>query len=157
MLHRLLCAGGKAVDCNDIQVIAFAIIDSGHPIGANEALILRILQNLGIQCSETELRRELCYLEDKGVIRLDRVDGALWLVRLVGPATGITLGDAKIAVRPVAEAAQDEDVSPSHGRLRGTIRPGSGAREIGQRPLSAKPAKKPRRQVRSRRSGRVAA
>ena len=87
----------------DIRVIAFAAIDAGHPIGANESLILGVLRNVAIACSESELRRELCYLEDKGIIRLDRLDSAPWLARLVGPATGIAEGDAGTAARMLAK------------------------------------------------------
>ena len=76
----------------DIQIIAFAAIDAGHPIGVNESLILSVLGNVAVPCSEPELRRELCYLEEKGIIHLDRLDGSgRWRARLVGPATGISV------------------------------------------------------------------
>ena len=96
-------SGGEAADRKNIQVIAFAIIDAGHPIGANEFIILRVLQNLSIRCRVAELRRELCYLEGKGIIRIEREPLAPWRVRLVGPATGIAEGDAHTTTRAVAE------------------------------------------------------
>lgn len=85
----------------DIQIIAFAAINAGHPFGANEALILSVIRDVGLRCSEAELRRELGFLEDKGVIRLYRVDGAPWLARLVGPAIGISGDDANTAAKTV--------------------------------------------------------
>ena len=94
---------GKAADRKNIQVIAFAIIDAGHPIGANEFMILRVLQNLSIRCRVAELRRELCYLEGKGIIRIEREPLAPWRARLVGPATGIAEGDAYTAAKMLAE------------------------------------------------------
>ncbi len=97
----------------DIRVIAFAAIDAGHPIGANESLILRVLGNVAIACSESELRRELCYLEDKGIIRLDRLDGAPWLARLVGPATGIAEGNVYTAARMLAKVQHDARPRPA--------------------------------------------
>lgn len=63
-----------------IRAVVFAAVDASRPIGIFESLILAVLQGVLMQCSETELRRELCYLEKKGVIRLDRVGGAPWLV-----------------------------------------------------------------------------
>ena len=97
----------------DIQIIAFAAIDAGHPIGVNDSLILSVLGNVAVPCSESELRRELCYLEDKGVIRLHRVDGAPWLARLVGPATGIAEGDGHTAARSVAETPDGTKPRPA--------------------------------------------
>lgn len=106
-LDRLLALGrsrSKAIDLTwRVQVIAFAVIDAGHPIGANESMILSVLHNLSIRCSKAELRSELCDLEEKGIIRLERLDGAPWLARLVGPATGIAEGDGHTAARTAAE------------------------------------------------------
>ena len=87
-----------------IRAIAFAAIESSRPIAIWETTILSVLRGVPIQCRETELRRELCYLEDKGIIRLDRVDGAPWMARIVGPATGFAAGDPHIAARTVDEA-----------------------------------------------------
>jgi len=77
----------------EIQIIVFAVIDSARPIGVYEPLILSVLRDVSIQCSESQLRRELCYLEEAGVIRLDRVDDAPWRASLAGRATGIAEGD----------------------------------------------------------------
>lgn len=86
-----------------IRAVAFAAVDSSRPIGIFESLILCVLQGVPIQCSETELRRELCYLEKKGVIRIDRVDGAPWMARIAGPATDADRGDVHVDARTVAE------------------------------------------------------
>lgn len=89
---RLPGTGGDAwtrARRKSIRAVAFAAVDTSHPIGIFESLILAVLQGVPIQCSETELHRELCYLEKKGVIRLDRADGALWMASLAGPATGV--------------------------------------------------------------------
>lgn len=96
-------SGGEVADRKNIQVIAFAIIDAGHPIGANESMILSVLHNLSIRCSKAKLRSELCDLEEKGIIRLDREPLTPWRVRLVGPATGIAEGDAHTTTRVLAE------------------------------------------------------
>jgi hypothetical protein len=102
---KLSYSTGPHARRKDIQIIAFAVIDAGHPIGADESMILSVLRNVAIQCSETELRRELCYLEDKGIIYLDRLDGlGRWRARLAGLATGIAEGDTHIAARSVDEA-----------------------------------------------------
>lgn len=105
-LDRLMALGrSNAIELTwRVQVIAFAVIDAGHPIGANESMILNVLHNLSIRCSKAELRSELCDLEEKGIIRLARLGGAPWLARLVGPATGIVAeGGAHATTRAVAE------------------------------------------------------
>jgi hypothetical protein len=107
----------------DIELIAFAVIDAGHPIGANESLILSVLRNLSIKCSESELRRALCCIEDKGIIRLARVDGAPWTARrLAGPATGIAGGDVHTAARTVAEAPPGARPRPAGKAVRADSR-----------------------------------
>ncbi len=86
-----------------IRLIVVAILDNARPIGAFDSLILSVLRDISIQCSETELRRELRDLEHKGVIRLNRVNDMRWLACLAGPETSVAEGDAHIAARTIPE------------------------------------------------------
>ena len=89
----------------DIRIVAFAATDAGHPFGVSESVILSVLGNIGIQCSAAELRRELCYLDEKGIIRLHRLEGAPWMAQLVGPATGIAEHGSHAAASTFTETA----------------------------------------------------
>lgn len=96
---RLQGAGGNAADRagpariqtrarrKQIQEFAVAAIMAGRPFPVAESLILAVIQGMPIQCSETELRRELGYLEEKEVIHLDRIKGGPWLAWIAGQAT----------------------------------------------------------------------
>ena len=46
------------------------IIDAGRPIGVNEAIIARVLADLQLPFTRDQLRRELAYLRDLGLIEI---------------------------------------------------------------------------------------
>ncbi len=51
------------------------VIDAGRPVGVNEGIIRRVLSDLNLPFSQAELRRELAYLRDLGLIEIGEVDG----------------------------------------------------------------------------------
>jgi hypothetical protein len=80
-------AGGRLVrvrpaQSEHIRECVLAAIAAARPYPVAESLILNALRRMPIQCSETELRRELDYLDDEGLIHLDRLEGAPWLARI---------------------------------------------------------------------------
>ena len=51
------------------------VIDAGRPVGVNESIVRRVLSDLSLPFSQADLRRELAYLRDLGLIEIGEVDG----------------------------------------------------------------------------------
>ncbi len=51
------------------------VIDAGHPVGVNASIIRRVLSDLSLPLSQADLRRELVYLRDLGLIEIGEADG----------------------------------------------------------------------------------
>jgi len=51
------------------------IIDAGGPIGVNEGIIRRVLSELELPFSHADLRRELAYVRDLGLIEIGEAMG----------------------------------------------------------------------------------
>ena len=51
------------------------VLDAGRPVGVNETLIRRVLSDSELQFTAADLRRELAYLHDLGLIEVGEVDG----------------------------------------------------------------------------------
>jgi len=65
-------------------LIRWTVLDAvnhGRPYPVAESLILRVIEQLPIQCTALELRRELEYLEGKYLV-LWRCEGAPWTALL---------------------------------------------------------------------------
>lgn len=54
------------------------VLDQARPIGVNENLILSVLQDLQPDATQLELRRELQYLNDRGLATLEKRQG-VWV------------------------------------------------------------------------------
>jgi hypothetical protein len=54
------------------------VIDAGRPVGVNAAIVRRVLSDLKLHFSQAELRRELAYLGDLGLIEVGAADGELY-------------------------------------------------------------------------------
>ena len=50
------------------------VLDAGRPIGVNETLVWRVLHDVKIGLSLRQVRRELEYLQDLGLARLEDVE-----------------------------------------------------------------------------------
>lgn len=51
------------------------IIDAGRPIGVNESIVRRVLAETSLPFSKAELRRELDYIRNLGLIEIGEADG----------------------------------------------------------------------------------
>lgn len=56
--------------------------NSGRPDEVAEPLVLSVIQSIPIECTALELRRELDYLEDRGLVELQRHEGAPWTAQI---------------------------------------------------------------------------
>ena len=57
-------------------------LDAGRPVALSETIVHRTLVDVNLQVSPTGLRRELKYLEGKGLVRLLEEDQPTWLAEL---------------------------------------------------------------------------
>lgn len=57
-------------------------LNAARPLGANEGLILDTVQAVPLQVTALELRRELDYLEERGLIKIQNQHTGVWLSEL---------------------------------------------------------------------------
>jgi uncharacterized protein DUF727 len=58
------------------------ILNAGRPIGVNETIIRRVLDDVKIALSQTQVRRELEYLRDLGLINVEDQETETWSAKL---------------------------------------------------------------------------
>jgi len=81
-----------------IRWIALDAISHGRPYTVPENLMLSAIQSAPVQCTALELRRELDYLFERGLVELKRPEGALWTAKLT--RDGIDVHDYTKDVEP---------------------------------------------------------
>ena len=50
------------------------VLDAGRPIGVNESILWRVLHDVKIGLSRIQMRRELEYLQDLGLAKLEDIE-----------------------------------------------------------------------------------
>jgi hypothetical protein len=65
------------------------ILDAGRPIGVNEDLITRVLNEVELPITIQGVRRELTYLRDLGLIKIEGEESMTWSAKLT--AGGVDL------------------------------------------------------------------
>lgn len=65
-----------------IRWLILVATNAGRPEPVAEALILGAIQAVPVQCTALELRKEMDYLEDRGLVELERLEGSPWTVEL---------------------------------------------------------------------------
>ena len=68
--------------CEQLHWSILYVLDATHLLGANEQLILSVVRALIADITPRELRRELDYLEEHGLINLANKDGPTWVAKL---------------------------------------------------------------------------
>ena len=58
------------------------VLDAGRPVGVNERIVWRVLHDVKIGLSPMQVRRELEYLQDLGLAKLEDVETETWLAKL---------------------------------------------------------------------------
>ncbi len=79
--------GGGGVDMEKarrehVRWIILSALNHGRPYPVAEPLILITIQSEPTQCTALDLRRELDYLEERGLLKLTRLEGAPWTAEL---------------------------------------------------------------------------
>lgn len=62
--------------------LILATLNAARPIGANEHLILQTIADVPLPVSQRELRRELDYLEERGLLKIKNQHTGAWLAEL---------------------------------------------------------------------------
>jgi hypothetical protein len=57
------------------------VVDAGRPVGVNESIIRRVLGDVELPIPRDEVRRDLTYLRDLGLIELGGEDEAEWFAK----------------------------------------------------------------------------
>ena len=72
-----------------VRWLVLLTLDHARPIGAGEGLILSTIHTVPVQLTAMELRREMDYLADKGLIELRGRDTAAWHAKLTAPGVDV--------------------------------------------------------------------
>lgn len=81
-----------------IRWLVLVAVNAGRPEPVAEPLVLSAIQGVPVQCTALELRRELDYLEDRGLVDLKRLEGAPWTAELT--RHGVDFVEYTIAAEP---------------------------------------------------------
>ena len=65
------------------------VLDAGRPIGVNETIVWRVLHDVKIGLSLMQVRRELEYLQDLGLVRLEDTDTETWSGKLTAEGVDV--------------------------------------------------------------------
>lgn len=63
------------------------VVDAGRPIPVSEQIVWRVLSDIKLSLTLTQVRRELTYLRDLGLLELEGEDTETWFARLT--ASGV--------------------------------------------------------------------
>lgn len=65
-----------------LRWLILSVLDAARPLGANEQLILAAVSDVPLRVSSRDLRRELDYLDARGLVRIVGQDGPMWSAEL---------------------------------------------------------------------------
>lgn len=65
------------------------VLDAGRPIAVSENIIWRVLGDIHLPLSLTQLRRELTYLRDLGLVELDGEESETWFAKLTAEGVDV--------------------------------------------------------------------
>ena len=71
------------------------VVDAGRPIAVSEQIVWRVLSDIKLQLSLNQLRRELSYLRDLGLIELEGEDCDIWFAKLTAQGVDVVEYTAK--------------------------------------------------------------
>ena len=71
------------------------VVDAGRPVAVCEQIVWRVLTDIKLSLSLNQVRRELTYLQDLGLLELDGEDSDIWFARLTAPGVDVVEYTAK--------------------------------------------------------------
>lgn len=73
-----------------LRWLMLSALDAARPLGANEHLVLSVVRELIQDLTPRELRRELDYLEERGLVKLAQKDTPAWHAELTRDGIDVT-------------------------------------------------------------------
>ena len=71
------------------------VVDAGRPVAVSEQIVWRVLTDIKLALSLNQLRRELSYLHDLGLIELEGEDSDIWFAKLTAQGVDVVEYTAK--------------------------------------------------------------
>ena len=71
------------------------VLDAGRPIAVSETIVWRVLADIKLALTLNNLRRELTYLKDLGLLELEGEENETWYARLT--ANGVDVVEYTVA------------------------------------------------------------
>jgi len=71
------------------------VVDAGRPIAVSEQIVWRVLSDIKLALSLNQLRRELAYLRDLGLVELEGEECDLWFAKLTARGVDVVEYTAK--------------------------------------------------------------
>ena len=74
------------------------VLDAGRPYQVAETIVWRTLHDVRLPITPNGLRKELDYLEERGLVRIDGRDGPTWMAELT--REGVDVVEYTVPVEP---------------------------------------------------------
>lgn len=81
-----------------LRWLVLATLDAARPIGAPETLVLSAIQGVPLPVTALELRRELDYLADRGLVEITGRESPVWHATLT--RAGVDVVEYTVDVEP---------------------------------------------------------
>lgn len=65
------------------------VLDAGRPIGVSENIVWRVLGDIKLRLSPNAVRRELAYLRDLGLVKIEDEDSDVWFAELTAEGVDV--------------------------------------------------------------------
>jgi hypothetical protein len=71
------------------------VVDAGRPVPVSEQIVWRVLGDIKLNLSLTQVRRELAYLRDLRLLKIEGEDAETWMARLTAAGVDVVEYNAK--------------------------------------------------------------
>jgi len=71
------------------------VVDAGRPVAVCEQIVWRVLTDIKLGLSLNQVRRELSYLRDLGLLELEGEDSDIWFAKLTAQGVDVVEYTAK--------------------------------------------------------------
>jgi DNA-binding transcriptional ArsR family regulator len=65
------------------------VLDAGRPVGVSENIVWRVLGDIKLRLSPNAVRRELTYLRDLGLVKIENEDSEIWFAELTAEGVDV--------------------------------------------------------------------
>jgi hypothetical protein len=65
------------------------VVEAGRPVPVSEQIVWRVLTDIKLSLSLNQVRRELSYLQDLGLLELEGEDNDIWFAKLTAQGVDV--------------------------------------------------------------------